>query len=104
MAPVSTDMRKCPYKEGVRTAQNQMPLHIVGRSLPPFRRLMAPVSTDIIRGGFRGALGAEAPPSPRLPPFAEKFICLHYHQRLSSLYMIMLALSCTLPLLLGTIH
>ena len=35
-----------------------------------------------------GALGAEAPPSPRLPPFAEKFICLHYHQHLSSLYML----------------
>ena len=35
-----------------------------------------------------GALGAEVPPSPRLPPFAEKFICLHYHQPLSSLYML----------------
>ena len=27
------------------------------------------------RGGLKGvALGAEAPPSPRLPPFAEKFM------------------------------
>ena len=29
----------------------------------------------IVRGGYRGgSLGAEAPPSPRLPPFAEKFM------------------------------
>ena len=28
------------YKEGVETAQNQMPLYVVGRSLPPFGRLM----------------------------------------------------------------
>ena len=26
-------LRKCSYKEGVGTAQNQMPLHVVGRSL-----------------------------------------------------------------------
>ena len=38
-----------------------------------------------LRGGFRGGFGA---PSPRLPPFAEKFICPHYHQPLSSLYML----------------
>ena len=31
-------------------------------------------------------MAAEAPPSPRLPPFAEKFICLHYHQPLSSVH------------------
>ena len=33
-------LRKCPYKEGVGTAQNQIPLHVVWRSLPPFGRLM----------------------------------------------------------------
>ena len=33
-------LRKCPYKEGVGTAQNQMPLHVVGRFLPPFEWLM----------------------------------------------------------------
>ena len=27
-------LRKCPYKEGVGIAQNQIPLHVVGRSLP----------------------------------------------------------------------
>ena len=33
-------LRKCPYKEGVGTTQNQMLLHVVGCSLPPFGRLM----------------------------------------------------------------
>ena len=33
-------LRKYPYKEGVGIAQNQMPLHVVGRSLTPFGRLM----------------------------------------------------------------
>ena len=27
-------LRKCPYKEGVGTTQNQMPLHVVGCPLP----------------------------------------------------------------------
>ena len=27
-------LKKCPHKESVGTAQNQMPLHVVGRSLP----------------------------------------------------------------------
>ena len=36
-----SDLRICPYNEGVGTVQNQMPLHVVGCSLPPFGRLMA---------------------------------------------------------------
>ena len=41
-----------------------------------------------------GALGAEAPPPPRLPPFAE----IHYHQPLSSLYMLDSVCHCQTPL------
>ena len=42
----------------------------------------------IVRGGYRGgSLGAEEPPSPRLPPFAEEFMS-SLSPTLSSLYML----------------
>ena len=31
----------CPYNAGVGTAQSEMPLHVVGCSLLPFRQLMS---------------------------------------------------------------
>ena len=42
----------------------------------------------LARGGYRGSsLGAEEPPSPSYH-LLQKSLCLHYHQPLSSLYML----------------
>ena len=53
-------LRKCPYKEGVETAQNQMQLHVVGCSLPSKGRLMAPNITSARGHELSGRVCAQA--------------------------------------------